>query len=335
MQPLLSRILHLSLLIFVILILSACAGFHSDPSIPKRPVGAYLPIDDHSDFSLFSPLFLIEEHHLIHNRIGSPAAVLKTSGEEFIYVDSENPAIFVQKTSFHTETNSYKNFIYRIHFKEVPLHLSRFYLTSGANVGILIIVTVNEDNLPVLLTTVHTCGCFLSFHPTSFLQEDAYPANWDKSGQNVFGEKLPGLLDLGNYSATASHYKFILSIRSDTHRIMDIRYAPSQTIDPNNLFIDTPIKPMEDLLSLPLDQTTTSFFEHSGPRTGYVKRSFKPFERLLMSWWSFDLHVGEDKAYFPDEQKGTLFYTSLKFWDRTESDMRNFPQFLKYWGWNL
>ena len=99
--------------------------------------------------------------------------------------------------------------------------------------------------------------------------------------------------------------------------------------------IDTPLRPMEDLRSIPVDTSTTSFFETDGSRTGYVKGSYKPLERILMSWWSFDLRVGEDKEYYPMEKTDPIFYTSLKYWDREDSDMRNFPRFLKYWGWNL
>jgi hypothetical protein len=54
-----------------------------------------------------------------------------------------------------------------------------------------------------------------------------------------------------------------------------------------------------------------------------------------MSWWTLDWRIGEDKAYEPDDPGSITFYTSVKFWARNKSDMRNFPQFLRYWGWNL
>ena len=116
---------------------------------------------------------------------------------------------------------------------------------------------------------------------------------------------------------------------------MDIQFDSTQTLRTKYGVIDTPLRPMEDLQSIPLGDSTISFFEKDGSRTGYVKGSYKPFERLLMSWWSFDLRVGEDKAYWPKEKTGAIFYTSLKYWAREDSDMRNFPRFLKYWGWNL
>ncbi|MBC8317289.1 MAG: hypothetical protein H8E41_05245 [Desulfobulbaceae bacterium] len=321
--------------ILILLILTACTPFRQQsPSLLKPDMGAYVAIDTFSDFSKFAPIFLIEEYSAVHNRIGSPAAEITQSDDEHIYVDHETPAIFVQKKSFTTETGSYANFIYRIHFKEVPLSPTRFYLTSGANVGMLIVVTVNDSGKPVLVTSVHTCGCYLSFLPTSLLQETAFPENWDRNAQKVYGENLPGLIDLQKNSFPDPILKMILTLRSDTHRLMDIHFAEKQAIEEQYTLIETPLRPMAHLKSLPLNNSTTSFFEENGPRKGYVKGSYKPFERLLMSWWSFDLRVGEDKAYCPKEETGA-FYTSLKYWARKDSDMRNFPQFLKYWGWNL
>lgn len=92
---------------------------------------------------------------------------------------------------------------------------------------------------------------------------------------------------------------------------------------------------MADLQALPLDGTSTSFFEEQGSRRGYVKNSQKHLERLLMGWWSLDLHVGEDKALGPVEETGVILYTSLKPWARRQSDLWPFAEFLHYWGWML
>ncbi len=54
-----------------------------------------------------------------------------------------------------------------------------------------------------------------------------------------------------------------------------------------------------------------------------------------MSWWAFDWRVGEDKKLGMDKSDGILFYTSLKPWAREQSDIRDFPSFLKFWGGGL
>jgi len=97
-----------------------------------------------------------------------------------------------------------------------------------------------------------------------------------------------------------------------------------------------PLKPLKMLEGLALpDGGSTSFYETEGSRKDYVKNSQKPWERLLMSWWAFDWRVGEDKKLGRDLQDGGRFYTSLKFWARDASDLRDFPRFLRYWGWKL
>ena len=96
------------------------------------------------------------------------------------------------------------------------------------------------------------------------------------------------------------------------------------------------IQPLASLKKLHVnDYETTSFYETSGPRKGYVKGSFKIRERIFMNWLALDWRVGEDKIFGKDENDGILFYTSLKPWDRKKSDMRYFVIFLNYWKWKL
>jgi hypothetical protein len=92
---------------------------------------------------------------------------------------------------------------------------------------------------------------------------------------------------------------------------------------------------MNDLYQLPFKDTTESFFEMDGARKGYVRNNTNFLERLFISWWALDLYVGQDKAYGSADTSETIFYTSLKFWDRKVSDLKNFPRFLSYWGWQL
>lgn len=54
-----------------------------------------------------------------------------------------------------------------------------------------------------------------------------------------------------------------------------------------------------------------------------------------MSWWTFDLYIGNDKRLGDPAETGTVFYTSLKPWARDKSNMWFFADFLDYWGWQL
>ncbi len=92
------------------------------------------------------------------------------------------------------------------------------------------------------------------------------------------------------------------------------------------------LEPTENLNRLPSKNGPVSLYHTSGILNGHVKGAIKPLETMLMSWLSFDLFVGMDKAY---GDTGNPFYTSLKPWNRQQSDLWHFDRFLRFWGWRL
>ena len=306
------------------------------PSPISTSTTAYIPARGSSLLARFAPVFLVENDNIPHNRIGTPVASKDQDGTVHLSIDPDQPALYGQHVPLQTKNGTYTNLIYRIHFQEPPSTLSPFYLTSGKNVGLLVIVTINAQEQPVLITSVHTCGCYLAFTPTSFLPQEALPVGWNKATQKIYGESLPGILKLTTAQPHDSRVpKTVVAIRSDTHRVMGITQAEEMDLIGKHQTVTTPLLPMQALQTIAVNGTTTSLFETEGARKGYVKESFKPRERLLMSWWTMDWYIGEDKAYDPNDITGTTFYSSTKFWARDQSDMENFPQFLRYWGWNL
>ena len=327
--------LSLKRLLFIISLLSALF-FSSCASIPKHlPVNelkAYKISDDQSLLSRYSPLFIIENHEDRFNLIGTPGAQMTEDMKEEIFVDHARPTIYTEIRNFQTSKGSYTNLIYRIHFEKIPFGLIPFHIGQGKNVGLVVIVTLNSKNEPLLYTTVHTCGCYITFIPTSYMPHDALPKGWEKERQSVFGESLPGLLNYNGLSLNDA--KLMILIRGASHRVKDMWLAHTDSLKKYNIVIaDT--QAMISLERLPLKDGTSSFYETSGPRKGYVKGSRKPWERLLMSWWAFDWRVGEDKKLGENKYDGPLFYTSLKPWARGKSDLRDFASFLTYWGWSF
>jgi len=241
--------------------------------------------------------------------------------------------VYTEIREFSTAKSNYTNLIYRIHFNEVPGGFSPFYLGKGKNIGLIIIVTLNKQNEPVLCTSVHTCGCYVAFVPTSYLPESCYLEKWVKERQDIHSESLPHILDFkGDESDQA---KIFMLIRDASHRVKDIWLAPPNSISKYNV-VKAELEPLASLEKLFVsDNIFTSFYETAGSRKGYVKGSQKIWERLFMSWWSFDWRVGEDKILGNDKTHGIMFYTSLKPWARDKSDMRDFVSFLNYWGWGL
>ena len=314
----------LPLLAVLSLVLGACAA--APPIQPESPYPVYRGLDDGSPEARYAPLFTVGNPEAEFNRIGTPTAYRDDHGRERIGVDPDTPALFVRDIPFATDRAAYVNYVYRIHFTRVPFRLRPSHVTAGRNVGLLAIVTVNADGDPVLLTTVHTCGCYLAFFPTDHLPEHAFPEEWNRDRQRVWGETLPARIAFSPGDQVP-----LVWLRDGTHRVMDVTPYPNPLARP----IPTPLKPMDDLTQLPLGQEHTSFFNPDGWRKGYVKGSFKPLETVVAGWWSWDLLVGSDKAYGPAEKTGTVFYTSLTPWRRHDSDMWPFPRFLAFWGWKL
>jgi len=316
--------------VLFLLFLSSCASLPKHP--PVSALKTYEISDDRSLLSRYSPLFIIENPEDRFNLIGTPGARITENGKEEIFVDYSVPTIYTEMRNFQTVKDSYTNLIYRIHFEKVPFGLIPFHIGKGKNVGLIIMITLNSKSEPVLYTTVHTCGCYIAFIPTSYMLHDAFPKGWGEGRQYVFGESLPSLLD--HKGLNLNDAKLMILIRAASHRVKDMWLAHSDHFNKHNTIIaDT--QAMISLERLPLGDGTSSFYETSGSRKGYVKGSHKPLERLLMSWWAFDWRMGEDKKLGKNKDEGPLFYTSLKPWTREKSDLRNFVSFLSYWGWGL
>lgn len=316
------------LILFASFLLHSCATIPSPSDYRENAFAA----EENND--IYSPVFIIENSTESYKNIFLAGVVINGSWRSDFVVDPKTATVYFKKETFNTGSASYTNLVYRVHFEKVPFSLYPFYLTTGKNVGIFVVITLNKESQPVLFTTVHTCGCYIAFIPTSYLPEKSFPDKWDKKGQTVFGEELPGLL---NYPKEFnSSLKPVIRLRSGTHRVKDLFIESISSVFTvyDTTFYE--LAPIEALENLPVEgEMTTSFFETSGPRKGYVKKSRKPLERLLMSWWAFDWRIGEDKSLLDEKKSDATFYTSLKPWAREESDMRNFPRFLKYWGWKL
>ena len=310
------------------LLLCSCASL---PSQQKGEQASALYLTDTANrLERFAPAFVVEVPEKSYNRIGQPIVEKNPEGTEKITVDPDTPVIYAEERTFLTDRAAYTNLVYRVHFEKVPGN----YLAAGRNVGLIVVITLNAMEQPVLIATVHTCGCYLGLLSTSYLDDSALPQSWQRQNrQSIYGQSLPRNLDFKDKDL--NEYRIVLELEDGTHRVTDVRLANAE----NLLAQDPELMSMEPLLALEGLQTptgaTSSFFYQAGHRQGYVKQSSKPWERLLISWWALDWYVGEDKKLGRDLSDGTVFYTSLKPWARNDSDMRDFATFLAYWGWGL
>lgn len=280
----------------------------------------------------WAPVFVVYGQSQDYNRIGRPSVTADDDGGEKVVVDAEDPVVYFMERSFTTETATYTNLIYRVHFPGTPYSLVPFNLTAGKNVGLMVVVTLNAAQQPVLVTTVHTCGCYKAIVPTQFLPREALPEGWSGQRMRVYGETLPARLEFDGVPSP----RLLVHLRPEVHRVMDLVVQPNQLLDSDRFrVIKMQIESMARLERLPSKDGTTSLYHTDGILKGHVKGSVKPLETLFMSLISLDLFVGTDKAYADSAQTGNRFYTSLKPWRRDDSDMWDFARFLRYWGWRL
>lgn len=322
--------LYTILILSVLLCLTACSHRTEIQKELKAPA-VYVPTDTEESLSYtFAPVFLITDTTHSYNKIGSPSARYDTSGKEIISIDINHPAAYYCEKIFKTDSSEYTNLIYRIHFPKIPTSLFPFHLTAGKNVGLMVIVTIDSSQRPILITTVHTCGCYLAIVPTSFLPKDALPKKWNTASLTVYGETLPSMLDYESKSKP----RLLIYLRSAVHRVADIRIVESDTLVDIHT-VSMPLVSMNTLDTIPINGKFTSLFHEKGVRKGYVKGSVKYWETIFLSLISLDLFIGTDKAYKDSNETGKRFYTSLKPWNRSRSDMWHFDRFLKFWKWRL
>jgi hypothetical protein len=316
-----------------VLLLAGC--LHYREPAPGEPPLAYLPSGPAPELATrFAPAFLVYNPQQEHNRLGRPVAALDAQGWPVISVDPGQPAVYYEVERFATSQGQYTNLVYRVHFPATPFSLYPFFIGAGQNMGLLVVVTLDAAERPVLVATVGTCGCYISLTPTSHLPAEALPKGFSGAPQEIYGETLPARLD---YAALLDPV-LLVSLRPGEHRVMDLSLRERSDLAAlaPGARAAAELRETAELTRLPLAGAaageTVSLFHQGGPLSGHVKGAWKPWETLLMSWFSLDALVGMDKAY-PD--RDNPFYTSLKPWARQESDMRDYPRFLRYWGWRL
>jgi hypothetical protein len=310
-----------------------------DASVPTIYAPVASPGQTGEAYERLAPFYLLYDLDEAHNRIGAPSA----RSQEEVYVDPDAPALYYEVRHFTTGRASYVNYIYRIHFTETPFSLVPFTVTAGEHPGILVIVTVDAGGNPVLVSQAGTCGCYVVVVPTDYLSADMLPDCWSGEPLKVFGETLAPLVAYKGVSRP----RLLVEIRPDNHRVVSLRVEAEPLaagraagLAGEAATVALPLFEEARLHKLAYPGGVTSFFYTKGMGRAHVRGAGRPWELALMSWWAFDLYVGEDKDYgdHDNPQRDSSynpFYTSLKFWARAGSDMADFPRFLKYWGWKL
>ncbi len=325
MVPFTKPFLHLLLLAAL---LTGCAGRPGSVGQEQQVLTVKTPPDATLERTL-APSFLLQGTEARHNRVGMAEAGLQ-HGRETVRIDTDRPIVYSASRPFTTDQGTYTNLIYRINFPAIPYSFIPFHLGAGDQVGLLVILTLDARQRPLLVTTANTCGCYAVSIPTALLPPAFYPNHWPTTPLSVYGERLPARLP-----AVATHETLQVTIRPEVHRVMAINVIPRNGIPPS-LSLEAEMAELDSLKRLPLgDGTFTSFYYERWPLTGHVKGAIKPWESLLLSLVSLDFFVGMDKEYQGIRTGANPFYTSLKPWNRSVSDMNDFAAYLRFNGWKL
>ncbi len=322
------RAKHLFILLFAALLLPGCAG-HSLPVAQQEHLVVAPTVSASPVLVARAPSFLLQGTQTPHNRIGRVEAT-REKGQEVVGINADIPVIYAGSQFFSTDKGTYTNLVYRVHFSATPFSLIPFYLGAGRNVGLLVILTLDKQSRPLLVTTVNTCGCYAVSIPTELLPSSFYPDHWPPAQISVYGELLPARI-----KSVQANEIIQVKVRADVHRVMDIRVIPRDSVH------STPVRQaevvgLETLKRLPVnDGSVTSLYYEHWPLAGHVKGALKPWESLSLSLVSLDFFVGMDKDFGDPRAGGSRFYTSLKPWNRSASDMNDFAAYLRFNGWKL
>ncbi|MBI2424107.1 MAG: hypothetical protein HYV27_14850 [Candidatus Hydrogenedentes bacterium] len=320
------------MLLCVLALILGTSRASADAATEGQETRAYVVGQEESLLARYAPVFVVDANDLSYNAIGTPKANKNKRGKETVYIDPAEPAVYGGVHTFETSKGTYTNLFYRVHFERSPFTWAPFNASAGHNVGFFTVITLGPGEKPYYVNTVQSCGCYHAVTPTNLLPADQFPAGWDQSGFENYGEHVPGIL---NYPEDGNGgVRLAVFLRSGVHRARDLQMLPMANIERDYDPIVAPLRPLEDLKHLPVaGGGETSLYYTKGYKRGLVKGAYKPWETVLFGLWTGDAHVGQDREYGTKDETGRLFYTTLSRSKKKASDMSDYAGFLELNGW--
>lgn len=280
----------------------------------------------------FAPVVIAEEYAQSYNRVGMPAARREKNGDEDVYIDPDKPVYYTRIIEWEGAHGRYRNLIYRMHFEKSLSNKQSTNGGEGDNVGLMVVVTLDEKDRPVFVNAVHTCGCFHALLPTTFTPQEEFPGDWKDETHEVWGEQLPARMSFPEDFGEG--VRPVLFLRDGSHRVADIQVAEVASVRERYELVEATMQPDEALRHLPLPGGgETSFFYEEGKKKGLVKGAYKRKEALMLGLVTGDGRVGQDRIYGGADEVPRGFYTTINPRKKDESDMWDYRSFLEQNGW--
>ncbi len=277
----------------------------------------------------FAPVFWIEQGEAEWNRVGTPF-IRRRCMAEWVRVDPERATLYAEVIPERVGERECLQLVYRLHFDQLAFTWKDF-ASLHRNAGLLVLITLEKDSLvPLVLTTVHTCGCWLAVLPTDRLEPLALPGDWPPSRVEIAGESLPAVVSVPEPGS-----RWILHLATRTHRVRDVLTSGEPQ---DGLERPLPLRPMDDLYRLeveghPLERG--SLFYTGGFLRGYVRGAWVPIEGLTAGIVLLDPRLGMDRDFGAPDRTGARFHTALLPWNRERSRLDRFGRLLDWLGFHL
>jgi hypothetical protein len=164
-------------------------------------------------FAAYAPLLEVDESNG-NDRIGAP--VLSRQGAA--YVNTSDPTTFVRITHTRYQGEPLLQLVYSFWFPARP-KMGALDLLGGHLDALIWRVTLDADGEPLLYDTIHGCGCYQMFFPTSRVRL--------RPREPVFEEPALVPVRLGRRRAGE---RILIRVASRTHYVENVRYARSSNV---------------------------------------------------------------------------------------------------------
>jgi hypothetical protein len=114
-----------------------------------------------------APVFEIERHSDAlpsHDRFGAP--YWPSLAADAPRIDTREPVVFVRESHTLVGTRRLRQRIYTLWFEARPPS-GAFDLLAGTLDGVVVRLTLAPDGTPLMLDTIHACGCWHQFYPAA------------------------------------------------------------------------------------------------------------------------------------------------------------------------